>query len=151
MNSKYIKSFREAVEKLEEDDGNPSITQAIDYDINNAEFEDDPASEAIINEIKDLFDASEKFLTNIYRMSSVYKIKGPQKNKVVSDLRTLARQINLKAYQALQLVTKSPDETEYNRPDRPSDSREFLNKYRYQRANGQHIDIANSDITGDEI
>lgn len=39
--NKYIRIFREACQKLEEDIGNPSIMQAIDYDIDNAEIKND--------------------------------------------------------------------------------------------------------------
>ena len=37
--NKYVLAFREACEKLEEDDGNPSVTQVIDYDVDNEEVD----------------------------------------------------------------------------------------------------------------
>ena len=152
--NRYVKAFKEAVEKLEEDNGNPSIPQAIGYDINNVEFEEDPYNKDVIDGIKALYDAADTFLSQMYYMSSRHKIKGPQKNKVVAELRTLARQIANRAYQALQLATKSPDETKYTKPKfyhKPSDLRSFFNPYEYERANGKRVDIANSDYTGDKI
>jgi len=37
--NKYIRIFKEACQKLEEDIGNPSVTQAIDYDMDNYEVD----------------------------------------------------------------------------------------------------------------
>lgn len=39
--NKYVQLFRESAKKLEEDIGNPSIMQAIDYDMDNAEIKND--------------------------------------------------------------------------------------------------------------
>ena len=53
--NKYIKAFREACEKLEEDDGNPSLMQAIDYDVDNDEIRHDKIlHEEMIKWIDDL-------------------------------------------------------------------------------------------------
>ena len=39
--NKYVLAFRESCKKLEEDDGNPSLMQAIDYDVDNDEIRND--------------------------------------------------------------------------------------------------------------
>lgn len=40
MVNKYIKEFRESIEKLQEDDGNSSLFQALDYNLDNDELQD---------------------------------------------------------------------------------------------------------------
>lgn len=54
--NKYIKSFREAVEKLEEDDGNPSLLQAMNYNIDNDEMEYDDRFKDLGEHIFDVYD-----------------------------------------------------------------------------------------------
>ena len=53
--NKYVLAFREAVEKLEEDDGNPSLLQAIDYDADNDEMQHDRKFKELNNKIFDAY------------------------------------------------------------------------------------------------
>jgi len=55
FSNKYIKSFREAVEKLEEDDGNPGLLQAIDYDMDNDQMKHDDRFWNLMRKVQDVY------------------------------------------------------------------------------------------------
>jgi len=76
MVNKYIKAFREACEKLEEDDGNPSRMQALNYDIDNEELQ---------NEQENLSKAL-GFLGKAYYLIVTIKNEYPENKKIINLL-----------------------------------------------------------------
>ena len=52
--NKYVLAFRESCRKLEEDDGNPSVTQVIDYDMDNEEVDYNEDLKPIIEDLDNI-------------------------------------------------------------------------------------------------
>lgn len=78
--NKYINAFRESYEKLEEDIGNPSVTEVIGYDIDNAEICEDKEAQQICKNLNDIW----------IQMHKLYE-EYPDNKKLIKVLNSLSQ------------------------------------------------------------
>lgn len=88
MDNEYRKAFREAVEKLKETDGNPSLTTVLDYDIDNAEICEDKEAQQICKNLNNIWRQMYKLYEKYSNNKKLIKIFN-NLSKVTHDMENL--------------------------------------------------------------
>lgn len=102
MVNKYIKEFRESIEKLQEDDGNSSLFQALDYNLDNDELQDHE------NEINnEVWNTIVEIDNCIYRLKKIPNIKVKKFVEKLNDAVTYIKNEHNKSPNYNEYVTTS--------------------------------------------